>query len=146
MQNNWFCSKDPRKNGLIDYPQTCGEIYLISAKLALFLIFAISYLTCCFVVHHHHVPIGWSGVQLGLPFLHREQYHSQATSLSLTAWCSLPVSTIYVITTVAILIVYVALWPMNSVVNVIRPNWQWLLAPCLYAHGPCSPRQHHRHV
>ena len=51
------------------------EIYFISAKIALVLIFAISYLTFCFIVHYRNVPIGRSGV-LGLPFLHCEQNHS----------------------------------------------------------------------
>ena len=56
-------------------PQPRRDIYLISAKLALVLISAISYLTFCFIVRHHNIPIGRSGVQLGLPFLHCEQYH-----------------------------------------------------------------------
>jgi hypothetical protein len=108
----------PKKERLHQLPPPRHEFYLISAKLALFLISAISYLTFCFIVHYRHVPIGRSGV-LGLPF-HCEQYHSQATSLSLTAQRSLPVSTVSVITTMAILIVYVALWPIKGLVDEIR--------------------------
>ena len=52
------------------------EIYLKSAKLALFPIFSISYLTFCYVAHYYHVPIGRKGIP-GLPFFpHSEQYHS----------------------------------------------------------------------
>jgi len=51
------------------------EIYVISAKLVLVLIFAISYLTFCFIVHYRNIPLGRSRV-LGLPFLHCEQQHS----------------------------------------------------------------------
>jgi hypothetical protein len=53
-------------------PPPSRHIYLISAKLALVLILAISYLTFCFIVQHHNIPIGRSGVGLGLPFLHCE--------------------------------------------------------------------------
>lgn len=66
----------PEKERLHRLLPPCREIYLISAKLTLFLILAISYLTFCFVVHYYHVPIGPSGIQ-GLPFLpHCEKYHS----------------------------------------------------------------------
>ena len=52
------------------------EIYFISAKIALVLIFTISYHTFCFIVHYRSIPIGRSG-NLGPSFLHCEQYHSQ---------------------------------------------------------------------
>ena len=63
----------PKKERLHQLTPPRREIYLISAKFALFLIFAISYLTFCFIVHYHNVPIGRSA---GLPFLHCEKYHS----------------------------------------------------------------------
>ena len=56
-------------------PPPRREIYLISAKIALVVIFAISYITFCFIVHYNNVPIGLSRVK-GLPFLHCEQFHS----------------------------------------------------------------------
>ena len=59
------------KERLHQLPPPRREIYLISAKLALLLIFAISYLTFCFVVHYHNVPIGRSR-DLGFPFPHCE--------------------------------------------------------------------------
>jgi len=65
----------PEKEWLHRLPPPRREIYLIWAKLALFLILAISYLTFCFVVYHHNVPIGRSRV-LVLPLRHCEQYHS----------------------------------------------------------------------
>ena len=65
----------PAKERFHLLPQPRRDIYLISAKLALVLISAISYLTFCFIVRHHNIPIGRSGVQLGLPFLHCEKYH-----------------------------------------------------------------------
>jgi hypothetical protein len=65
----------PGKERLHQLPPPRREIYLISAKLALFLIFVTSYLTFCFIVHHHNIPIGRSGVRLGLPFLHCVKYH-----------------------------------------------------------------------
>ena len=51
------------------------EIYFILAKIALVLIFIISYHTFCFIVHYRSIPIGRSG-NLGPSFLHCEQYHS----------------------------------------------------------------------
>ena len=98
------------------------EIYLISAKIALVLLLGISYFTFCFIVHYHHISIGPRGV-LGLPklpFLQCEQYHSEATSSFLTAWRFLPVNILSVITTGAILIIHVALWPMKGVIDEIR--------------------------
>jgi hypothetical protein len=62
----------PEKERLHQLPPPRHEIYLISAKITLFLIFAISYLTFCVIVHYRHIPIGRSGV-LVLPFLHGEQ-------------------------------------------------------------------------
>jgi hypothetical protein len=107
------------KERLHQLPPPRCEIYLISAKFALVLILAISYLTFCFIAHYRIVPIGRNGV-LSLPFLHSEQHLSKTTSSSLTARRSLPVNTMSVITTVAILIVYVALWPMKGVIDEIR--------------------------
>ena len=60
----------PKKEQLQQLPTPRHKIYVISAKLALVLI---SYLTFCFIVHYHHVPIGQS---VGLSFLHCEQYDS----------------------------------------------------------------------
>ena len=104
----------PENERLPQSPPLRREIYLIWAKIVFVLIFTISYLTFCFVVHYRNVPIGRS------PFLHCEQHLSQATSLSLTVQRFLPVSTVSVITTVTILLVYVALWPMNGVIDEIR--------------------------
>ena len=59
--------KKPEKEHQLPAPH--HGIYLISAKLALVLIFAISYLTFCFIVQYHHVPIGQSR---GLSSLHCE--------------------------------------------------------------------------
>jgi hypothetical protein len=61
----------PEKEQL-QLPPPRREIYLISAKLALVLILAISYLTFCFIAHYRHIPID----RLSLSFLHCEQYHS----------------------------------------------------------------------
>jgi len=63
----------PEKERLHQLAPPRRKIYLISAKLALVLILAISYLTFCFIVHYLHVPIG-RGV--GPPFFHCEQHHS----------------------------------------------------------------------
>ena len=49
-------------------------------RIALVLIFAVSYLTFCWIVHYHTVPIGGSGV-LGLPFVHCEQYLRYANNI-----------------------------------------------------------------
>ena len=100
-------------------PSSHRKIYLRSANIALVLIFAIFYLAFCFIVHYRNIPIGRSGV-LSLPFLHCKNYHSWVTSLSLTAWRSLPVNIDSVITTVSILIVNVALWPLMSLIDEIR--------------------------
>ena len=109
----------PEKERLHQLPPPRREIYYILAKIALVFIFVISYLTFCFIVHYRNVPIGRSGV-LSFRFLHCEKCHSWATSSSLTARRSLPVDIVSVITTVAILIVYVSLWPMMSVIDEIR--------------------------
>jgi len=109
----------PEKERFHQLPPPRREIYVISAKLALVFIFAISYLTFCYIVHYRHIPIGRSGVPPGLPLLRCEQYHFYATSSSLTRH-SLPVSTLSAITTVAILIVYVALWPIKGLIDEIR--------------------------
>jgi hypothetical protein len=61
----------PEKERRHQLPPPRREICLIFAKLGLFFFVAISYLSCCFIVHHHPVPIGQK--ILGLPFLHCEQ-------------------------------------------------------------------------
>jgi len=63
----------PEKKRLYKLPAPRYEIYLISAKLALVLTFAISYLTFCYIVYYHKVPIGRSRF-LGLSFPHCKQY------------------------------------------------------------------------
>ncbi|KDR66545.1 hypothetical protein GALMADRAFT_259061 [Galerina marginata CBS 339.88] len=68
-------------------------------KIVLVLFLAISYLTFCGIVHYHNVPIGGSGV-LGLPFIH---FTTEAG-----------------ITTIAISVVTVALWPIHGVIDEIR--------------------------
>ena len=105
-------------------PTPRREIYFVSAKIALVLIIAIIYHTLCFYIaldynryHYHIVPLGTKSGDLVTPFLHCEQYHS---SSSFTDWHSLPVSTVSVITTVNILIVSLALWPMKDVIDNIR--------------------------
>ena len=64
-----FLEKSEKEQLLHQLSPTRREIYLISAKTALVLIFAISYLTFCFIVHYRNVPIGRSGV-MALPLLH----------------------------------------------------------------------------
>jgi len=91
--------ENPEKQ-LPQIPPPRRKIYLISAKIALVLILAIFYLTFCLIVHYRIVPIGQLESGVGLSFLH--------------------VNIVSVITTVAILIVYVALWPMKSVIDEIR--------------------------
>ena len=51
------------------------EIYFLSAKIGLVLVFTIFYHTFCFIAHYRSIPIG----NLGLSFLqvHCEQYHSR---------------------------------------------------------------------
>ena len=112
-------SEIPEKERLHQLSPSRRKIYLRSANIALVLIFAIFYLAFCFIVHYRNIPIGRSGV-LSLPFLHCKNYHSWVTSLSLTAWRSLPVNIDSVITTVSILIVNVALWPLMSLIDEIR--------------------------
>lgn len=65
----------PEKERLYQLPAPRHELYLISAKLGLFLIFAISYLTFCFIVHYRNVPLSRS-IVIGLPFPHCEQCQS----------------------------------------------------------------------
>ena len=65
--------EEPEKERLNQLPPPRREIYLISAKLALVFILAISYLTFCFIVHYHPIPIGRS-VVLSLSFSHCEHY------------------------------------------------------------------------
>ncbi|KDR71965.1 hypothetical protein GALMADRAFT_143320 [Galerina marginata CBS 339.88] len=80
-------------------PPHSGLNWKLASKLGFALIPAVSYVGFCFIVHHRTVLIGGSGL-LGLPLVH--------------------FSTESGITTVAILIVYVALWPVNSVLDEIR--------------------------
>ena len=63
---------DSEKEQLHRIPPPRGEIYFLSAKIALVLVFTIFYHTFCFIVHYRSIPIG----KLGLSFLHSEQYHS----------------------------------------------------------------------
>jgi hypothetical protein len=63
------------KEQLYQLPAPHHELYLILAKLGLFLIFAISYLTFCFIVHYRDVPLSRSVVR-GLLFPHCEQCQS----------------------------------------------------------------------
>ena len=65
---------DSEKEQLHQIPPPRREIYFISAKIALVLVFIIIYHTFCFIVHYRSIPIG----NLGLSFLqvHCEQYHS----------------------------------------------------------------------
>ena len=75
MQNNWFCSKNPRRNSFIKYLHLAVKNILCQPKLFL-LSFSSYFITrFCFIVHYHAVPIGRSEI-LGLPFLHCEQCHS----------------------------------------------------------------------
>ena len=67
--------ENPEKEQLHRIPSPRREIYFISAKIALVLIFIISYHTFCFIVHYRSIPIGRSGI-LGPSFLHCEQYYS----------------------------------------------------------------------
>ena len=63
--------ENPEKQRLpqLPAPRPGRDIYLTAAKLVLVLIFAISYLTFCFVVRYRHLPIGRS---VGLPSLQCE--------------------------------------------------------------------------
>jgi len=65
--------ENPEKQRLPQLPAPRRELYLTAAKLVLVLIFAISYLTFCFVVRYRHFPIGRS---VGVKFLQCEKYHS----------------------------------------------------------------------
>ena len=64
----------PEKERLHQLPPPRREIYFLSAKIALVLVFTIFYHTFCFIAHYRSIPIG----NLGLSFLqvHCEQYHS----------------------------------------------------------------------
>ena len=65
---------DSAKEQLHQIPPPRREIYFLSAKIALVLVFTIFYHTFCFIAHYRSIPIG----NLGLSFLqvHCEQYHS----------------------------------------------------------------------
>ena len=63
---------DLEKEQLHRIPPPRREIYFLSAKIALVLVFTIFYHTFCFIVRYRSIPIG----NLGLSFLHSEQYHS----------------------------------------------------------------------
>lgn len=90
-------------------------------KIALVVVLATSYLTFCFIVRHGTIPIGENGFTVrGLPFLHCEQYCYLVNTLTLTTSRTLPVTTEAGITTTTILIISVALWPINALVDEIR--------------------------
>ena len=90
-------------------------------KIVLVVVLATAYLTFCFIVRHRAIPIGRKGFTVqNLPFLHCEQYCYFANTLTLTTSRSLPVTTEAGITTIAILIISVALWPINGLVDEIR--------------------------
>ena len=67
----------PEKERLHQLPPPRRDICLITAKIAVVLIFTIAYLTFCFIVRYRNirVPFGGSG-DLDLPFYSGEQYHS----------------------------------------------------------------------
>lgn len=67
----------PEKEQLHQLPLPRRDICLITAKIAVVLIFTIAYLTFCFIVRYRNirVPFGGSG-DLDLPFYSGEQYHS----------------------------------------------------------------------
>jgi len=89
-------------------------------KIVLALVFSLSYLTFCWIVYYRTVPISGGGV-LSLSFVHCEQYQCYVNNIvTLTPWHFLPVTTESGITTVAILITYVALWPIKGVIDEIR--------------------------
>ena len=54
--------ENPEKEQLHRIPSPRREIYFISAKIALVLIFIISYHTFCFIVHYRSIPIGRSEI------------------------------------------------------------------------------------
>jgi hypothetical protein len=58
--------ENPEKERLHQLPASAP---LLSAKHALALIFAISYLTFCYIIHYRNIRIGRSGV-LSLPFIY----------------------------------------------------------------------------
>ena len=80
MQKNRFCSTNPRRNGFIDQPHLAVKFILYRLNLLFFLFWPYPISHFASFVHYYNVPIGRSGVRV-LPFLHCEQYHSQATSL-----------------------------------------------------------------
>ena len=65
---------EKEKEQLHHIPPPRREIYFLSAKIGLVLVFTIFYHTFCFIAHYRSIPIG----NLGLSFLqvHCEQYHS----------------------------------------------------------------------
>ena len=90
-------------------------------KIALVVVLATSYLTFCFIVHHVTIPIEGNGLTvLGPSFIHCEQYCHSANAFTLTTSHALPVSTESGITTISILIISVALWPIRGLVDEIR--------------------------
>lgn len=103
-------------------PPRSGLNLKSASKIALFMVIATSYLTFCFIVHRSRIPIGGTGFRVpGLP-VHCEQYCYSANLPipNLTTWRSLPVTTESGITTIAILIISVALWPIKGMVDEIK--------------------------
>jgi hypothetical protein len=88
-------------------------------EIALVLILATSYLTFCVIAHYRNIPIGSNGV-VNLYFFHCEQYLCCANNAADLIPGVFSVSIASGITTIAILIIYVALWPIKALVDEIR--------------------------
>ena len=119
MQNSWFCSKNPRRNSFIKYLHLVVKNILFQPKLLL-LSFSPYFITH-FALLSTTVPSQLVEAEFWVShFFTVSNTIPRATSPSLTAQRSLQVNIVAVITTVAILIVYVALWPMKGVIDEIR--------------------------
>ena len=119
MQNSWFCSKNPRRNSFIKYLHLVVKNILFQPKLLL-LSFSPYFITH-FALLSTTVPSQLVEAEFWVShFFTVSNTIPRATSSSLTAQRSLQVNIVAVITTVAILIVYVALWPMKGVIDEIR--------------------------
>ena len=147
-QNNRFCSKNPRANGFINYPlpamkflptmQNNRFIWInlrmnnfinyvhLAEKSILFqlklLLFSFSpYPITHFASSSTTVPSQLVEAETWVPHSFTvSNTIPRATSSTLIAQRYLPVNIVAVITTVAILFVYVALWPMMGVIDEIR--------------------------
>ena len=118
-QNNRFYSKNPRMSNVIKYLHLAVKSILYQQKLLLFSFS--SYPITHFASSSTTVPSQLVEAETWVPHSFTvSNTIPRATSLSLTARRSLPVNIVAVITTVAILFVYVALWPMMGVIDEIR--------------------------